>query len=193
MKKNFFIYTLLFTALSSVTYANGKLPQLDFSKYPQQIFWLIITFALTYFFVSKVVFPKIVNIKQARHTKILTNVEQTIKLKKDIDSINKSIVENKSQITVQIANLNQDLNNKIAKLKAKHSKEIEEYKKTARLTFLTNKTNYKSNNKYTSSTFEEVCTEVLKKLDITVDKSTLSNNINKIINQTSKKNELTSQ
>jgi len=45
-----------------------SLPQLDFATYDSQIFWLIITFSILYFSISKVFLPNIVNLIKNRES-----------------------------------------------------------------------------------------------------------------------------
>lgn len=179
-----YIVSLFFIMHSGLLAANNTMPQLDFTKYPQQIFWLIVTFALTYAFISKVVFPKIVNIKQVRQTKILTNIEQTIKLKKDISSINDKILSHMLKTDNTINQLNCDLNEKIALLKDKHAKNLDEYKKQSNTKYLKDKENYLNTNDLINfNNLELICNLITQKLDLQIDSAVLKQNIQGVSNK----------
>lgn len=59
------------------------MPQLDFSTFGNQIFWLVVTLVVIYFVLSKIALPRIEAVLQARQTRItnyLTTAEE-LKLK----------------------------------------------------------------------------------------------------------------
>ena len=58
------------------------MPQLDFTTYSSQIFWFSICFALLYFFVGKIILPRIYNIINERKTA----VDSDLALAKDLDN-----------------------------------------------------------------------------------------------------------
>ena len=50
--------------------SSGGLPQLDFSTWPTQIFWLVISFALAFVLMQRVVTPRIAAVLEERHTRL---------------------------------------------------------------------------------------------------------------------------
>ena len=50
--------------------SSGGLPQLDFSTWPTQIFWLIISFSLAFVLMQRVVTPRIASVLEERHTRL---------------------------------------------------------------------------------------------------------------------------
>jgi F-type H+-transporting ATPase subunit b len=48
----------------------GGLPQLDFSTWPTQIFWLVISFALAYVLMQRIVTPRIASVLEERHARL---------------------------------------------------------------------------------------------------------------------------
>jgi F-type H+-transporting ATPase subunit b len=48
----------------------GGLPQLDFTTWPTQVFWLIITFALAYLLMWRIVTPRIAAVLEDRHSRL---------------------------------------------------------------------------------------------------------------------------
>ena len=50
--------------------SSGGLPQLDFSTWPTQIFWLVISFTLAFVLMQRVVTPRIASVLEERHTRL---------------------------------------------------------------------------------------------------------------------------
>ncbi|MCI4664369.1 MAG: F0F1 ATP synthase subunit B' [Neomegalonema sp.] len=55
--------------------ASGGLPQLDFSTWPSQIFWLVVSFGALYFILSRLALPKIAETLQARQDQIAGDLD----------------------------------------------------------------------------------------------------------------------
>ena len=49
---------------------SGGLPQLDFSTWPTQIFWLVVSFGLAYILMWRVALPRIGSVLEERHNRI---------------------------------------------------------------------------------------------------------------------------
>ena len=49
---------------------SGGLPQLDFTTWPTQIFWLVVSFALAYILMWRVALPRIGSVLEERHNRI---------------------------------------------------------------------------------------------------------------------------
>ncbi len=63
------------------------LPQLDFSTYPSQIFWLFIAFIILYFIYSKKTLPEISSTIENRHNQVDGDLETATKLKEEADGV----------------------------------------------------------------------------------------------------------
>lgn len=63
------------------------MPQLDFTTYSSQIFWFLICFSILYFFLSKIILPRIGEIIKNRQDLIEENITQSEKLQKEIDEL----------------------------------------------------------------------------------------------------------
>jgi len=60
----------------------GGMPQLDFSTFPNQIFWLVVSLVVVYFIVSKVILPRIGGVLEERHSVISDYLSQAADFKK---------------------------------------------------------------------------------------------------------------
>jgi len=63
------------------------LPQLDFSTYPSQIFWLFIAFIILYFIYSKKTLPEISATIENRHNQVDGDLDTATKLKEEADGV----------------------------------------------------------------------------------------------------------
>jgi F-type H+-transporting ATPase subunit b len=63
----------------------GGLPQLNVTTFSPQIFWLVVTFAMLYFVLSKVLLPRIGEVIEERADRITRDIEAAQRLKSDTD------------------------------------------------------------------------------------------------------------
>ena len=77
---NFFFLKEVFAAES------GGMPQLNPEFWISQIFWLILTFGIMYFVLSKFILPKISNNLESRKSQILENIEAAEKQREDSEA-----------------------------------------------------------------------------------------------------------
>lgn len=61
------------------------MPQLDFSTYPTQIFWLVVCFVILYFLMSRVALPRVATVVQNREKRIQADIERADRLKQEAD------------------------------------------------------------------------------------------------------------
>ncbi len=61
------------------------MPQLDFSTFPNQIFWLVLSLVVVYFIVSKVILPRIGGVLEERHSVISDYISQAADFKKQAE------------------------------------------------------------------------------------------------------------
>ncbi len=73
------------------------MPQFDFTTYSSQVFWLIVCFAILYYFVSKIILPRIHDIISDRSYVI----NQDLSLAKDLE-------KQSSDLQIKAAQLRQD-------------------------------------------------------------------------------------
>ncbi|MBH68720.1 MAG: F0F1 ATP synthase subunit B' [Rhodospirillaceae bacterium] len=60
-----------------------KLPQLDIGTYASQIFWLIVSFIVLYFLISKFAIPRIAEVLEERQERIADDLDKAETLKKE--------------------------------------------------------------------------------------------------------------
>ena len=66
--------------------AGGSFPPFDSSTYPSQLLWLAITFGLFYWFLKKVILPRIGGIIEVRGDSIRQDLDQAAALKEEADA-----------------------------------------------------------------------------------------------------------
>ena len=65
------------------------MPQLEITTFPSQIFWLIISFAILYFCISRLIIPKISRVLKERELQIEKNISESEILYKKTEDINR--------------------------------------------------------------------------------------------------------
>lgn len=66
---------------AATEHAQG-MPQLDFSTFPNQIFWLVVTLLVIYFVLSKIALPRIGSVLSERHGAIARDLDQAEEFKR---------------------------------------------------------------------------------------------------------------
>lgn len=61
------------------------MPQLDFSTFPNQIFWLVVSLVVVYVVVSKVILPRVGGVLEERHSVISDYLSQAADFKKQAE------------------------------------------------------------------------------------------------------------
>lgn len=69
------------------------LPQLDATTFPSQIFWMIVIFAIMYFFFAKKSLPEISTTIENRAERITSDLDSAERLKEEVASVQKSYEE----------------------------------------------------------------------------------------------------
>ena len=124
------VYFLLINFIHAAE--SGGMPQLDPEFWFSQIFWLIITFGILYFVLSKLILPKISDNLETRKSQVLENLELSenqrneseAKLKEFDNIILKSKIDAKNIFNESRQKLLEDINNKRVKLEEEIDKEI---------------------------------------------------------------------
>lgn len=62
--------------------ASGGMPQLDFTTFPSQIFWLIVALVALYYILSRIALPKITGAIEERHDAIEDDLERAAAFKR---------------------------------------------------------------------------------------------------------------
>lgn len=71
----------------------AAMPQLDFSTYPSQLFWLAVTFVVLFVLMWKVALPRVGDVIDMRDKKIAADLEAAEAAKQDIEKISAEIDE----------------------------------------------------------------------------------------------------
>ncbi len=62
--------------------ASGGMPQLDFTTFPSQIFWLLVSLGVLYYILSKVALPRIAGAIEDRHDAIEDDLDRAAEFKR---------------------------------------------------------------------------------------------------------------
>ncbi len=77
------------------------MPQLDFSTFPNQIFWLVLTMLAIYFVLTKIALPRIAGTLEDRHEAVANDLEQAAALKQKAEeaeeAYNKALAEARAE------------------------------------------------------------------------------------------------
>lgn len=80
------------------------MPQLDISNFSSQIFWLIICFTILYFYLSKIIIPRIDNIISTRKNIIEEDVNQSHILQQKIDKLQQESNNIRNESSIEYKN-----------------------------------------------------------------------------------------
>ena len=67
-------------------HGGGVFPPFDFSTYPSQLLWLVITFGVFYMLMQKVIVPRVGGILENRHDRIAQDLDEASRLKSEADA-----------------------------------------------------------------------------------------------------------
>ena len=110
------------------------MPQLDFSVFPSQFFWLVITFTAMFLIMYKFIIPKTAEMINLRRQKIDSDLEKAAEIKKKVEQTlnkyNKALADASAKANVSLEKtkdeLTETINRKQADLSARLKAEIEE-------------------------------------------------------------------
>lgn len=115
--------------------AEGGLPQLDLGTFPTQIFWLIISFGLLYWIMTKMAVPRIAEVLEERQDRISDDLETAERLNAEAKSVQdayeQALSDARAQAHGQIKAANDALAAEQAKAEAEHAKKMSRKTKTA--------------------------------------------------------------
>lgn len=113
------------------------MPQLDFTTFPNQIFWFVLAFFALYFLLSRVAMPRIASILEDRHNAIANDLEKAAELREKAEkaeaAYNKALADARAeaqQIAAEAkAEINKELDLAIAKADAEIAAQAAESEK----------------------------------------------------------------
>ena len=126
----FQIFALNFVLLTSAQSAeSGGMPQLNPEFWISQVFWLVLTFGVLYFVLSKLVLPKISDNLETRKSQILENIETAEKQREEsedkIKQFEKIILEGKIEAKNYFNDIRQEVLEDINKKRIALEKDID--------------------------------------------------------------------
>lgn len=110
-------------ALAAEDHGGGSaMPQLDFSTYPSQIFWLVVSFAVLFILMWKVAIPRVGDVIEQREQKIRADLEKAEQLRDEIASAEESVEKALSEARAEAQEIMRKAADKVA---ADHAKKQE--------------------------------------------------------------------
>lgn len=104
------------------------MPQLDFSTFPNQIFWLLVTLVVIYFVLSKIALPRISSVLSERSGTIMKDIaaaeELKLQAKAAEDAYNQALAEAKAEAQRISAETRDAIQAELAKATVKADAEI---------------------------------------------------------------------
>jgi len=94
------------------------MPQLDFSTFPNQIFWLVLALLAIYFILSRVALPRIAGVLADRHGTIQRDLDQAEEMKRKAQEAEAAYEQALADAKSQAAEI-------VAETKAEIAKEVE--------------------------------------------------------------------
>jgi F-type H+-transporting ATPase subunit b len=118
--------------------SSGGLPQLDFSTYGNQIFWLVITLIVIYFVLSRIALPRIAAVLAERQGTITNDIAAAEDLKSKAaaaeDAYNQALVDARAEaariVDATKAEIKADLDAAMAKADAEIAEKVKAGEKT---------------------------------------------------------------
>jgi F-type H+-transporting ATPase subunit b len=112
----------------ALEHAETGMPQLDFSLYPNLIFWLVVALIVLYLILSRVAIPRIGSVISERHDAIANDIEQAQLLKRRAEeaeaAYNKALAEARDEAHRISAETRAEIQDELKALTAKADAEI---------------------------------------------------------------------
>jgi F0F1-type ATP synthase membrane subunit b/b' len=157
----------------------------------QEIFWLVIFFGILYVFVKRVFFVKIYGIKSTRHERISIYNSKILKIKKEIEAINKtinlSLEESKKNANEVIKNSLENVNRNTKDKIIRNLENEKNKKQTMKDELLEIKNMINSNASYE---IVEISKSILEKINLNFLDSEIRDVVDKIQKNSAKDNSL---
>ena len=95
--------------------AAAGLPQLDFTTWPTQIFWLVVSFAVAYLLMWRVVVPSIGGVLEARHTRIEEDLKRARLAADEASTVREGVEQQLAEARTTASNHTRQASEAIAK------------------------------------------------------------------------------
>ncbi|MEM1396834.1 MAG: hypothetical protein AAGH38_05240 [Pseudomonadota bacterium] len=106
----------------------GGLPQMDFSTYPSQIFWLLITFGILYFFMSSSILPRLGGTIEDRRDRIADDLDQAAESRRQAEAAEEaykqSLAEARARAQAIAAETREEIDAEIASMQAEAEERV---------------------------------------------------------------------
>ncbi|WP_332065881.1 F0F1 ATP synthase subunit B [Bartonella sp. CB189] len=157
-------------------HADRVFPPFDLAHFSSHIFWLAISFGFFYFFVSRVIVPRIGGVIEMRRDRIASDLDQAVRIKQEADSVVEDYERKLAEARVKAHAIAHKAGEEIRKQAEIEQKEVEENLEK-KLTDAEKQIEKIRNEamKNVGSIAEEMASEIVKKLiDVDVSKETVT-------------------
>ncbi len=101
------------------------MPQLDFTTYASQIFWLFVSFSVLYFIMAKFALPRVGDILHSRFSKISSDIAKAEQLKQEAESAKADFTSSLTLAKEKARDLIDNVRKEAAKLAAVRYEELD--------------------------------------------------------------------
>jgi len=106
----------------------GGMPQLDASSYPSQIFWLIISFSVLYWLLSRKALPRVAEILETRQERIAADLDRAAQLRREAEQAyeeyQRIVAEAQSRAQAQLRQTREKMTEDFSRRQAEHDAEL---------------------------------------------------------------------
>jgi F-type H+-transporting ATPase subunit b len=100
------------------------MPQLQIEWFPTQIFWLVVTFTLLYFALSRVALPRIAEVLNARESRIAADLERAQRLKTEAETVRAQYEKALSEARAKAQALLRETQEELAQVSSRREAEV---------------------------------------------------------------------
>ncbi|MGV3279175.1 hypothetical protein ACFX5K_05995 [Rickettsiales bacterium LUAb2] len=175
---------LILAASNETSDFEGGLPQFNYSRFPEQVFWFLLIFCILYIILVKFVIPTIRNIKHSRERFIDENLfyynknnSEVNKLSKQIsEAFKKANIDSKEYLNNLVKELSQKEQERLNTIKNSNNKVKQELLSEIKLY-------NKDFNDHLPNLLKENISLLLNKINITIDQSIIDNYVKQQLNK----------
>ncbi|WP_455474414.1 F0F1 ATP synthase subunit B [Bartonella sp. B30(2025)] len=118
--------TLVENIKDAVEHAERVFPPFDLAHFSSHFFWLTISFSLFYFFISRVIVPRIGGVIETRRDRIASDLDQAMRMKQEADIVVETYERKLAEARLKAYDIAKTAGDEIKEKSEIERKEIEE-------------------------------------------------------------------